>query len=87
MSREDNSIDCRGLSGVLTVIRLKQAFTDRAARHNALDVVVDPDCNCSWVTQALADDAEDIRFLTCADQSIPAHIIAATSSETQQLNV
>lgn len=87
MSRTENSIDCRGLSGVLTVIRIKQAFTDWDDGGCGLDVMVDPDCNCGRLIEALSDEDGEIRFMACTDATLSPHIISAMASKTQRTHV
>ena len=83
----EGSIDCRGLSGVLTVLRIKQAVVDRCDGDDCLAVVVDQDCNCRRLVQALHNQGGDVRFLKYNDGMIEPEIIALMSSDVPSVHV
>ena len=87
MTMIEGSIDCRGLSGVLTVLRIKQAVVDRCDGDDCLAVVVDPDCNCGRLAEALHGQNNDVRFLKYSEGMLAPEIIASISSDVPSIHV
>ena len=87
MISTNSSIDCRGLSGVLTVLRVKQAVVDRKCDSPSLTVVVDQNCNCGQFDGVFGKDDCEVCFLNYGEGDVPAHIIDAMSSQTKSIHV
>ena len=87
MTSTNSSIECRGLSGVLTILRVKQAVVDRQADSPSLTVVVDQNCNCGQFDGVFSKDGCEVCFLKCGEGELPAHVINAMPSSTNSLHV
>ena len=87
MNRASDTIDCRGLSTALIILRIKQAMVGRGPEGGSLKAFVGADCDCNQAAAALEDGRHDVALVQDELNSSPVDALHASHNAAGRANV